>query len=88
MCWIVSELSLQEAKASVRLDGETHVVGELAGQRAHDRILSELYGLGPAQVYVYDAVMKIVDEALGQFDKGYAVCVEEQTADLARELVP
>lgn len=55
---------------------------------AHEQVLAELYGLSPAQVHLYDAVIKIVDEALEQFDKGFAVCIEEQTADLAKELVP
>ncbi|MGZ0147165.1 hypothetical protein ACXJJ3_08845 [Kribbella sp. WER1] len=59
-----------------------------AGHEEHEQVLNELYGLTPAQVHLYDRVTKIVDEALEQFDKGYAVCVEEQTADLARELCP
>jgi hypothetical protein len=98
MCWIA-----HEARASVRLDGETRVIDahplradwqtnyeedDVAGQPEHEQILHELYGLTPAQVYVYDLVSKIIDEALEQFDKGYAVCIEEQTADLAKELTP
>ncbi|MFD7157934.1 hypothetical protein ACFV9C_25255 [Kribbella sp. NPDC059898] len=92
MCWVA-----HEAKASVRLDGETHVLcGDWhtkyeeadAGRDEHERTLNELYGLTPAQVHLYDRVINIVDEALEQFDKGYAVCVEEQTADLAKELCP
>lgn len=72
MCWIAHER------------GEPAT----AGQDHHEQILNELYGLTPAQVHLYDRVSCIVDEALAQFDKGYAVCVEEQTADLAKELVP
>lgn len=78
MCWIA-----REAGASVRLDGETQVV-----QTTHERILHELYGLTPAQVHLYDRISTVVDEALEQFDMGYAVCVEEQMADLAKELAP
>lgn len=73
MCWIHNEGPGPE---------------EQAGQPDHERILRELYGLTPAQVLVYDRVCQIVDEALEQFEKGYAVCVEEQTADLAKELTP
>jgi len=96
MCWLA-----HEAKASCRLDGETHVIDahplradwptnyeEPDVGPAHETILNELYGLTPAQVHLYDRVIKIVDEALEQFDKGFAVCIEEQTADLAKELVP
>lgn len=57
-------------------------------QAAHEQILHELYGLTPGQVHLYDRISTVVGEALAQFDKGYAVCVEEQTADLAKELCP
>lgn len=49
-------------------------------------ILAEMYGLDAAQARIYNKLEGLVDEALEQFDKGYAVDVERQMAGLAREL--
>lgn len=52
------------------------------------RILADLYGLNWEQVRVYNKLEALVDEALIQFDKGYAVDVERHMADLAKEWKP
>lgn len=86
MCWLSHEANPPH---ELRRTWQTYYdVTPDVGQDEHEQILAELYGLTPAQVHMYDALSKIVDEALEQFDKGYAVCVEEQMADMAKELTP
>jgi hypothetical protein len=53
-----------------------------------NRILHEMYGLTPAQVVVYNQLHGLVDEALEQFEQGYAVDVEAELAELARKFAP
>jgi hypothetical protein len=56
-------------------------------QGFHD-ILADMYGLTPEQCEWYDRFHALVHEALEQFDQGYAVNVEQQMADLAKEVCP
>ena len=45
-----------------------------------------MYRLTPPQVRTYNRLYELVDEALEQFDQGYAVNVESQMAEIARDL--
>ena len=53
---------------------------------AQDAIVAEMYDLTPAQVAVYNRLHVLVEDALEQFDQGFAVNVEDQMAELARQL--
>lgn len=54
----------------------------------HEEALADLYGLTPEQVAVYERLHVLVEVALEQFDQGFAVNVEQEMADLAKELCP
>lgn len=50
-----------------------------------DSILREMYRLDERQLKVYHQLHDLVDQALTQFEQGYAVDVEAEMADLARK---
>jgi hypothetical protein len=52
------------------------------------KILKEMYGLTAEQCDLWQRLHGLVHEALEQYDKGYAVDVEQQMADIAKELRP
>jgi hypothetical protein len=51
-------------------------------------ILLEMYGLNAEQVVLWNRLAALVDEALEQYEKGYAVDVEQRMADIVKELLP
>lgn len=53
-----------------------------------DEILAEMYDLSPEQVQFYNRLHELVEEALDQFEDGYAVDVEAQMAEIAKEVYP
>ncbi|MEV8372978.1 hypothetical protein AB0P21_09590 [Kribbella sp. NPDC056861] len=61
-------------------------LSELDRQERSNRILAAMYRLTPPQVQTYHRLCELVDEALDQFEQGYAVNVEPQMAQIARDL--
>jgi hypothetical protein len=53
-----------------------------------NHILHDMYGLTPAQVEVWAQLHNLVEQALIQFEQGYAVDVEAEMAELARKFAP
>jgi hypothetical protein len=51
-------------------------------------VLLDLYGLTPEQSVVWLRLGDLIDEALEQFEKGYAVDVERHMADIAKQVCP
>lgn len=51
-------------------------------------ILLEMYGLNTEQAVLWNRVAALVDEALEQYEQGYAVDVEQHMADIVKELWP
>jgi len=50
------------------------------------KVVRDMYGLTPAQLVTWERLHALVIEALDQYDQGIAVNVEQQMADLAKEL--